>query len=156
MRGGHAMYITKNSQLIGKGKKFALLAPVPKHYLTTAVNEIFPIYEKVSFGTDVTVEMQRVRDLFLLARKHYGSVNVYIYVDGMAQYKAILLDEFLFYDEKKRHPNDWGSWNIEFKNYYTVANIQKCEIPLGKFRLLKTGKLVEGVRKPLRVIDPET
>ena len=147
------MLIIKKSTSIA-GKKLAILAPVPESFLNTAVRQIFPKYKKVSFGADKVNEMGTIRQQFLTAKEYQGDVYVYIYAVGIAQYKATLLDEFLFYSQITPHPQPWGEWNKNFKSYYTVKDIKKCNIPLSKFRLCSTGKVVENVRKPLKVIDP--
>ena len=137
------------------GKKFAILAPVPESFLKTAVRQIFPTYKKVSFGANKVNEINTIRQQFLTAKKYQGDVCVYIYVGGIAQYKATLLDEFLFYSEITPHPQPRGSWNINFKSYYTVKDIEECNIPLSKFKSILTSKVIENVRRPLRVIDPQ-
>ncbi len=136
-------------------RKFAILAPVPESYMGTALSQIYPTHKKVSFGSNVVGEINTARNQFLTAKRYQGNVPVYFYVGGHIKLKATLLDEFLFYDEITPHPEPWGLWNIAFKSYYTVTDIEECDVPLSKFRSLKTGKVVEGVRKPLRVIDPE-
>jgi len=137
------------------GKKLAILAPVPESYLRTAVRQIFPTYKKVSFGANKVNEMETIRNQFLTARKYQDNVCVYIYVGGMAQYQSTLLDEFLFYNQITAHPQPWGSWNIAFKSYYTVKDIEECNIHLNKFSSFLTGKVIENVRRPLRVVDPQ-
>jgi len=137
------------------GKKFAILAPVRESFLRTAVLRIFPTYKKVSFGANKTNEMKTIREQFLTAKKYQDDVYVYIYVGGIAQYKSTLLDEFLFYSEITPHPQPWGAWNINFKSYYTVKDIEECNIPLSKFKSFLTSKVIENVRRPLRVVDPQ-
>jgi len=137
------------------GNKLAILAPVPKSYLRTAIQHIFPTYKKVSFGANKVNEMETIRQKFLTAKKYQDDVYVYIYVGGFARYKAALLDEFLFYNQITPHPQLWGSWNINFKSYYTVEDIEECNIPLSQFSSFLTGKVIENVRRPLRVIDPQ-
>ena len=136
-------------------KKLAILAPVPETFLRTAIYQIYPIYRKVSFGANKTGEMQIIRSEFLKAKKFQEAVNVYIYEGGTIQYQGILIDEFLFYDKITQNPDRWGSWNISFKSYYTVKDINGCNIPLNNFRSFLTGKIVENVRRPLRVVDPQ-
>lgn len=148
------MPIIKKSTSI-TGKKLVILAPVPESFLRTAVWQIFPTCKKVSFGANKANEMGTIRQQFLTATEYQGDVYVYIYAGGIAQYKAALLDEFLFYSETTPHPQPWGSWNINFKSYYTVKNIEECNIPLSKFRSYLTGKVIVNVRRPLRVIDPQ-
>ena len=135
-------------------KKLAILAPVPASFLRTAIYQIYPKYKKVSFGANKTGEMQIIRSEFLKAKKYQENVNIYIYEGGTIQYQGILIDEFLFYDKITQHPDRWGSWNINFSSYYTVTNINSCSIPLNKFKSFLTGKIIENVRRPLRVIDP--
>ena len=137
------------------GKKLAILAPVPESFLRTAVRQIFPTYKKVSFGANKVNEMLTIRQQFLTAKEYQGTVYAYFYVGGIAQYKSVLLDEFLFYSEITPHPQPWGSWNINFKSYYTVKDMEKCNIPLSNFKSFLTGKVIENVRRPLRVIDPQ-
>lgn len=136
-------------------KKLAILAPVPESFLRTAIYQIYPIYRKVTFGANKEGEMQTIRGEFLKANKYQGDVHVYIYEGGYIQYKGILIDEFRFYNRITAHPDPWGSWNISFKSYYTVKDINRCNIPLNKFRSFLTGKIVENVRRPLRVVDPQ-
>jgi len=133
----------------------AILAPVPRSFLNTAIRHIYPTHKKVSFGANKVEELQTIRNDFLNAIDNQGNVCVYIYVDGSAQYKSVLIDEFLFYTQTTSHPDPWGSWNDNFKSYYTVKDIVSCNIPLPKFKSFITGKVIENVRRPLRVIDPE-
>lgn len=149
------MPIIKKSAPIA-GKKLAILAPVKKSYFDHAISQIFPIYKKVSFGTDKVNELKKTRELFLMAMEHQGNVYVYFYVGGAVQYKATLLDGFLFFNEITPHSERWGKWNKEFKSYYTVEDINPCSIPLSKFTLLSTNNVLKGVpERPLRVIDPQ-
>jgi hypothetical protein len=134
--------------------KLAILAPVPESFLRTAILQIYPTYRKVTFGANKVGEMQTIKNEFLQATKYQGDVHVYIYEGGYAQYKGILIDEFRFYNQVTAHPDPWGSWNISFKSYYTVKDIVGCNIPLNRFRSFLTGKIIENVRRPLRVIDP--
>ena len=134
--------------------KLAILAPVPESFLRTAINRIYPTYKKVTFGANKVGEMQTIRSEFLNAIKYQGIVYVYIYEGGYIQYKSILIDQFLFCNQTTTHPDPWGSWNISFKSYYTVKDINACNIPLNKFKSFLTGKVIEKVRRPLRVIEP--
>ena len=134
--------------------KLAILAPVPASFLRTAILQIYPTYRKVTFGANKVGEMQTIRNEFLMAIKYQGDVHVYIYEGGYIQYKSILIDQFRFYNQETTHPDPWGSWNISFKSYYTVKDINACNIPLNKFRSFLTGKVIENVRRPLRVIEP--
>lgn len=136
-------------------QKLAILAPVPASFLRTAIHRIYPTYKKVSFGANKTGEMQIIRDEFLKAIQYQANVNVYIYEGGVIRYQGMLIDEFLLFDKITRHPNPWGSWNINFKSYYTITNIISCIIPLNKFKSFLTKKIIENVRRPLRVIDPQ-
>jgi len=133
----------------------AILAPVPRSFLNTAIRHIYPTHKKVSFGANKVEELQTIRNDFLNAMDNQGSVRVYIYVNGSAQYKSVLMDDFLFYNQITSHPDPWGSWNDNFKSYYTVKDIVSCNIALPKFKSFITGKVIENVRRPLRVIDPE-
>lgn len=134
--------------------KLAILAPVPASFLRTAVCWIYPTYKKVSFGANKAEEMKIIRNEFLSAVKYQGDVYVYIYEGGAIQYKGTLVDEFLFFNKITPHPDPWGSWNIDFKSYYTVININACSIPLSRFKSYLTWKTIENVRRPLRVLEP--
>lgn len=135
-------------------ENLAILAPVPRSFLNTAIRHIYPTYNKVSFGANKVEELKAIRNDFLNAIHNQESVRVYIYVDGSVQYKSVLIDEFLFYTNVTSHPDPWGSWNINFKSYYTVKDIVSCSIPLHNFKSFITHKVIENVRRPLRVIDP--
>ena len=115
---------------------------------------VYPVYKKVSFGANKVGELQTIRRDFLSALSFQNDVYVYIYEGGAVSYKATLIDEFLFYDKITSHPEPWGSWNINFCSYYTVIKITNCGLPLNKFKSFLTGKTIENVRRPLRVIEP--
>lgn len=149
---GTTKYIQTRSD---SNNSLAVLAPVKRPFLYTAIKNIYPIYKKVSFGTDKVEELQAIRNDFLNAMNDQGTVYVYIYFDGSAQYKTVLIDEFLFYTQITSHPDPWGSWNKNFKSYYTVKDIVSCNIPLHKFKSSRTGKVIENARRPLRVVDPQ-
>jgi hypothetical protein len=144
--------------MIGKSsskKKLAILAPVPESFLRTANDRIYPYHKKVSFGSDKIEYMRNIQTEFLISLKDQKDVYVYIYVNGRAKYKAVLIDEFLFYAKKTRHPDPWGWWNEDCKSYYTVKNIDDCTIPLNSFKSRKTSKVILKVERPLMVIDPQ-
>jgi len=119
-----------------KNGRYAILAPVDPDYLIKAVDSVYPRYKKVSFGADNIGEMRIIRDEFLEATKSQGNVNVYIYRSGIIRCKAVLIDEFLFYNMITPHPDPWGSWNKKFFSYYTVNNLEGCFLPLNKFKSL--------------------
>jgi|GEM_PF-2747282 len=127
-----------------------ILAPVPESYLETAVRDIFPLYGKVSFGSDMSkTEMKNIRDNFY----KFKSVNVYLFYKNYTRYKATLIDEFYIYVDAKPHPKPWGSWNDIFKNYYTVTDIKECEIPVTDFKHLNTENQITACHRPCWIYD---
>ncbi len=147
--------IKKGSLSVVSGKRFALLAPVKESYLNHAAHVICPDYKKVSFGTDKDRELLNIRKLYLTQKSIGIDTYVYLYANGMIKYKGKLIDEFLFFEEKKKHPHPCGAWNVEFKSYYTVTEIEGCGTPLESFRLYKSESPVANIRRPLCVVDPE-
>ncbi len=130
--------------------KAGILAPVPESYLERAVRDVFPLYGKVSFGSDMSkTEMKNMRDNFY----KFKSVNVYLFYKNYTRYKAILIDEFYIYVDVKPHPKAWGSWNDNFKNYYTVTDIEECEIPITNFKHLSTKNQITACHRPCWIYD---
>jgi hypothetical protein len=135
--------------------KLALLAPVKESYLEQAIRDIYPQYEKVSFGSNMKRnEMNGIKAQYLTFVREQKVVYVYLFYKEYVRYRGVLIDEFRFYDEPTRHPDPWGSWNLIFQNYYTVKNIVPCEVPVTDFTNLGTkNKVSVSPHKPVRVID---
>lgn len=136
--------------------KLGLLAPVKESFLERAIRDVYPLYGKVSFDSNITKnEMLGIRGKYLNYVREQKAVYVYLFYKEYVRYRGELLDEFLFYDEPTRHPHPWGSWNIVFQNYYTVKEIVPCEdLSVTEFTNLATGNRVTvSPHKPVRVID---
>ncbi len=133
-----------------KSIKAGLLAPVIESYLERAVRDIYPLYNKVSFGSDKKTEMIGVQKYVERNR----NVCVYLFYQGYTRYKAILINEFYFYADHKPHPKPWGSWNKDFKSYYTVTDIKECVVPITDFTFFNNKRKVEyPPHRPLWIID---
>jgi hypothetical protein len=58
------------------------------------------------------------------------------------------------YGAPKPHPHPWGSWNLSFKNYYTVRDIKEFLVPITDFTVFHTKNKIEfSPHRPLRIID---
>lgn len=88
--------------------ELAILAPVPRTFLNTAISYIYPTHKKVSFGANKIEEMQTIRNDYLKAKNYQENVFVYIYVNGRAQYRSVLVDEFLFYPSSSSSSRSMG------------------------------------------------
>jgi hypothetical protein len=128
-----------------------ILAPVKESYLERAVRDIYPLYGKVSFGSDMSkTEMMGIKRYI----ERFRDVNVYLFYRNYTRYKAKLTNEFFIYVAPKTHPKPWGSWNLDFKNYYTVTDIKEFVIPITDFMFFNTkNKVVVSPHRPLWIID---